>query len=83
MNAAQKNFVKLGTERYNVTIGQKHKPGTVQITSWDRVKDALSTRIDALRASNLDSVTKSRFLQITQNQLEMFAIDEGGKYYAI
>lgn len=83
MNIAQKNFVMLGTERYNVTIGQKHKPGTVQITSWDRVKDALATRIDALRASNLDSVTKSRFLQITQNQLEMFAVDEAGKYYAI
>lgn len=83
MRDAERNFVMLGTERFNVTVGQKHKPGSVQITSWDRVKDALATRIDALRASNLDSVTKSRFLQITQNQLEMFAVDEAGKYYAI
>jgi hypothetical protein len=36
MNKAQKNFVKLGTERYNITIGGNKK--RVQITSWDEVK---------------------------------------------
>ena len=82
MTTAQKNFVKLGNESYNIQIG-KHKPGSVQITSWEEVKNSLSTRINALRGSNMDSVVKSRLLQITQNQLEMFAIDEAGKFLAV
>ena len=43
----------------------------------------LNTRIQALKASLLDSVEKGRLISTTENQLEMFVIDEAGKYNAI
>jgi len=43
----------------------------------------LNTRVQALKASLLDSVEKGRLISTTENQLEMFVIDEAGKYNAI
>lgn len=55
----------------------------VQVHKIEEVQEMLHTRIQALKASLLDSVEKGRLISTTENQLEMFVIDEAGKYNAI
>jgi hypothetical protein len=43
----------------------------------------LKTRVQALKKSVLDSVEKGKLISTTENQLEMFVIDEAGKYDAV
>lgn len=54
------------------------------IATIDRdVIPALQTRINALKTSNLDSITKGRLISTTDTQMQMFIVDEAGKYLAI
>lgn len=57
--------------------------GDVQSVNINDVEQMLKTRVQALKKSVLDSVEKGKLISTTENQLEMFIIDEAGKYDAV
>ena len=57
--------------------------GSVQAVNINDVEQMLKTRVQALKKSVLDSVEKGKLISTTENQLQMFVIDEAGKYDAI
>lgn len=55
----------------------------IQAVNINDVEQMLKTRVQALKKSVIDAVEKGKLISTTENQLEMFVIDEAGKYEAV
>ena len=77
MQSAEKNSLILNQPEPTLERGR------ARMHNYDEVVQALKTRIDALRASTLDSIVKGRLISTTDTQMQMFIVDEFGKYLAI
>lgn len=74
-------------EKDYLLSGLRKKPKVnreeTKVANFESVIQALQTRINALKTSTLDSITKGRLISTTDTQMQMFIVDEAGKYLAI
>ena len=81
-----KDLERMGNMQKNYLLGLKTvetKKESLQITSFEDIIKALQTRINAIKGSTYDSVVKGKLISQTQAQINMFLIEEGGRYAAI